>query len=72
ACVDGPFQQRRKKLRNTLPPAAAAAGVPHEDAALALDAEGLADERPEQVPPEAFARIVARLAASGAPRPAEA
>ncbi len=63
AVVDGAFQQRRKQMRNTIPPAVAGLGVPKEKAMAALDAMGLASERPEQVAPERFAELVGRLAA---------
>jgi 16S rRNA (adenine1518-N6/adenine1519-N6)-dimethyltransferase len=62
AAVDGSFQQRRKQMRNTVPPAVAGLGVPREAALAALGAEGLAAERPERVAPERFAALVARLA----------
>lgn len=63
AVVDGSFQQRRKQLKNTVPPAVAALGVDAEAAEVALEAEGLTTERPEQVAPERFAALVARLGA---------
>lgn len=63
AVVDGSFQQRRKQMRNTVPPAVAGLGVPRDGALAALEADGLASERPEQVAPERFARLVAALAA---------
>lgn len=62
AAVDGSFQQRRKQMRNTVPAAVAGLGVPREAALAALDALGLASERPEQVAPATFAALVARLA----------
>jgi 16S rRNA (adenine1518-N6/adenine1519-N6)-dimethyltransferase len=62
AVVDGGFQQRRKQLRNTVPPAVAALGVPRDAALAALDAMGLTQERPEQVAPATFAALAARLA----------
>lgn len=62
AVVDGAFQQRRKQLKNTVPGAVAALGVPKEAAVAAVADEGLATERPEQVAPAAFAALVARLA----------
>lgn len=62
AVVDGSFQQRRKQLKNTVPPAVAGLGVPPEAALDALEAEGLATERPEQVAPASFAALAARLA----------
>jgi 16S rRNA (adenine1518-N6/adenine1519-N6)-dimethyltransferase len=60
AVVDGAFQQRRKQLRNTVPPAVAGLGVPRDAAEAALG--DLATLRPEQVAPAAFADLVARLA----------
>lgn len=62
AVVDGSFQQRRKQMRNTVPAAVAGLGVPAAKAVAALDAMGLASERPEQVAPERFAELVGRLA----------
>ncbi|MEA3190757.1 MAG: rRNA (adenine1518-N6/adenine1519-N6)-dimethyltransferase [Thermoplasmata archaeon] len=62
AVVDGSFQQRRKQLRNTVPPAVAALGVSKEKALAALEAMGLSSERPEQVAPARFAELVGRLA----------
>lgn len=62
AVVDGSFQQRRKQMRNTVPPAVHGLGVARDPALAALDAMGLASERPEQVAPERFAQLVARLA----------
>jgi 16S rRNA (adenine1518-N6/adenine1519-N6)-dimethyltransferase len=61
AAVDGPFQQRRKKLRNTMPRAVAGLGVPESAAAAALEAEGATDRRPEEIAPESFARMVASM-----------
>jgi 16S rRNA (adenine1518-N6/adenine1519-N6)-dimethyltransferase len=63
AVVDGSFQQRRKQMRNTVPPAVAGLGVAKETALAALDGMGLLSERPEQVAPERFAELVGRLAA---------
>jgi 16S rRNA (adenine1518-N6/adenine1519-N6)-dimethyltransferase len=62
AVVDGSFQQRRKQMHNTVPPAVAGLGVTREDARAALDAMGLSSERPEQVPPATFALLVDHLA----------
>jgi 16S rRNA (adenine1518-N6/adenine1519-N6)-dimethyltransferase len=62
AVVDGSFQQRRKQMRNTVPPAVAGLGVAKEAALAALDALALASERPEQVAPAAFADLANRLA----------
>ncbi len=62
AVVDGSFQQRRKQMRNTVPPAVAGLGVPKEKAVAALERLGLASERPEQVSPARFAELVAALA----------
>lgn len=62
AVVDGSFQQRRKQMRNTVPPAAAALGVAKADVVAALEAMGLASERPEQVAPATFAALVDHLA----------
>jgi 16S rRNA (adenine1518-N6/adenine1519-N6)-dimethyltransferase len=62
AVVDGSFQQRRKQMRNTVPPAVAGLGVAKPDALAALEALGLASERPEQVAPATFAALVGRLA----------
>jgi 16S rRNA (adenine1518-N6/adenine1519-N6)-dimethyltransferase len=62
AVVDGSFQQRRKQMRNTVPAAVAGLGVAREAALAALDALGLASERPEQVPPATFAALANRLA----------
>ncbi|MGB0651620.1 MAG: 16S rRNA (adenine(1518)-N(6)/adenine(1519)-N(6))-dimethyltransferase RsmA [Thermoplasmatota archaeon] len=64
AVVDGPFQQRRKQLRNTVPPAVAGLGVAKEDALAALEEEGLSSARPEAVPPARFAALANVLAAS--------
>jgi 16S rRNA (adenine1518-N6/adenine1519-N6)-dimethyltransferase len=55
AVVDGTFQQRRKKLRNTLPGAVAALGVPREKALAA--AAPWADRRPEELSPAEFAAL---------------
>lgn len=63
AIVDGSFGQRRKQLKNTVPPAVAGFGVDNDTALEALDAEGLTMERPEQVAPGRFAALVARMAA---------
>ncbi len=60
--VDASFQQRRKKLRNTLPPALARHGVEHEATLSVLDRFGWGDKRPEEMDPSAFAAIVAQLA----------
>ncbi len=62
AVVDGSFQQRRKQMRNTVPPAVAGLGLPKEAALAALDALALSSERPEQVPPATFAALADRLA----------
>jgi 16S rRNA (adenine1518-N6/adenine1519-N6)-dimethyltransferase len=62
AVVDGSFQQRRKQMRNTVPPAVAGLGVARDAALAALDGLALASERPEQVAPRVFAELVARLA----------
>lgn len=62
AVVDGPFQQRRKQLHNTVPHAVASFGISKEATLRALDSLGLATERPEQVAPATFARLVALLA----------
>ncbi|MEK6985401.1 MAG: 16S rRNA (adenine(1518)-N(6)/adenine(1519)-N(6))-dimethyltransferase RsmA [Candidatus Thermoplasmatota archaeon] len=62
AVVDGSFQQRRKQMRNTVPPAVASLGVPLAKALAALEALGLAAERPEQVAPATFAKLVESLA----------
>lgn len=62
AVVDGAFQQRRKQMRNTVPYAAAGLGVDKDDAVAVLDDLGLTTERPEQVAPATFARLVAALA----------
>ena len=62
AVVDGPFQQRRKQLHNTIPRAVAGLGVSKEKALSTLDVLGLAAERPEQVAPATFAKLVALLA----------
>ena len=64
AVVDGSFQQRRKQMRNTVPPAAAGHGVQRDDALVILESMGLASERPEQVAPARFAELVAALAAT--------
>ncbi len=70
AAVDGSFNQRRKQMRNTVPPAVAGYGVDTATALAVLDDMGLASERPEQVAPAVFARLVANLDAkkSVAPR----
>lgn len=62
AVVDGSFQQRRKQLRNTIPPAVAGLGIPKEQAVAVLEAMQLATERPEQVSPATFAALCNRLA----------
>ncbi|HUR26457.1 MAG TPA: 16S rRNA (adenine(1518)-N(6)/adenine(1519)-N(6))-dimethyltransferase RsmA, partial [Candidatus Thermoplasmatota archaeon] len=62
AVVDGSFQQRRKQMRNTTPSAVAALGIPREVTLAALEAMGLASERPEQVAPATFADLALRLA----------
>jgi 16S rRNA (adenine1518-N6/adenine1519-N6)-dimethyltransferase len=62
AVVDGSFQQRRKQMRNTVPAAVAGLGVPRDAALAALEALGLASERPEQVTPATFAALAGRLA----------
>lgn len=61
--VDAPFQQRRKQLRNTLPPAVAALGIPREKSTKVLEGMGLLSERPEQVAPATFAELARRLRA---------
>jgi 16S rRNA (adenine1518-N6/adenine1519-N6)-dimethyltransferase len=61
AVVDGSFQQRRKQLKNTVPPVVAGFGVSSETAIAALEAEELTMERPEQVSPERFAALVERM-----------
>lgn len=63
AVVDGPFQQRRKQLHNTVPHAVAGFGIPKQAAVEALATLGLGTERPEQVAPATFAKLVALLAA---------
>jgi 16S rRNA (adenine1518-N6/adenine1519-N6)-dimethyltransferase len=65
AVVDGSFQQRRKQLRNTVPPAVAGLGVPRETALAALAAMGLSSERPEPVAPAVFAELSRRLRSEG-------
>ncbi len=65
AIVDGAFQQRRKKMRNTVPPAVAGR-VPKETCLAALDGLGLSDLRPEDVPAQDYARLVERLVGSPA------
>lgn len=62
AVVDGSFQQRRKQMRNTIPPAVAGLGVARDAALAALEAMDLASERPEQVAPATFAQLANRLA----------
>jgi ribosomal RNA small subunit methyltransferase A len=62
AVVDGSFQQRRKQMRNTVPPAVAGHTKARDAALAALDGLALASERPEQVAPRVFAELVARLA----------
>lgn len=62
AVVDGSFQQRRKQLRNTVPPAVHGLGIPRDAALAALEAMALTAERPEQVAPARFAEFVGRLA----------
>ena len=62
AVVDGSFQQRRKQMRNTVPPAVHGLGVPRDAVLPLLDAMGLASERPEQVAPARFADLANRLA----------
>ncbi len=56
------FQQRRKKLRNTLPGAVAKVGVTSEAAQAALAALGFSDRRPEELSPADFAALSERLA----------
>lgn len=63
AVIDGTFQARRKQLRNTVPKATAGFGIDKEAALAALDADDLQSERPEQVAPERFAALIARLVA---------
>lgn len=62
AVVDGSFQQRRKQLRNTIPPAVAGLGLPKERSLQILQALQLTTERPEQVTPATFAELSNRLA----------
>lgn len=62
AVVDGSFQQRRKQLRNTIPPAVAGLGIARERALQVLDEMQLTTERPEQVAPATFAALSNRLA----------
>lgn len=64
AVVDGSFQQRRKQMRNTVPPAVARLGIDKDDAVAVLTDLGLETERPEQVAPARFADLVAALAAT--------
>ncbi len=64
AVVDGSFQQRRKQLRNTVPSVVAGWGVPREAALGVLEDLGLVALRPQDVPPETFAALVAGLAAA--------
>ncbi|MEK6974767.1 MAG: 16S rRNA (adenine(1518)-N(6)/adenine(1519)-N(6))-dimethyltransferase RsmA [Candidatus Thermoplasmatota archaeon] len=64
AVVDGSFQQRRKQMRNTVPPVVARLGVDKDDAVAALTDLDLLTERPEQVAPARFAELVAALAAT--------
>jgi 16S rRNA (adenine1518-N6/adenine1519-N6)-dimethyltransferase len=64
AVVDGSFQQRRKQMRNTVPPAVAGLGVDKDDAVAVLTDLGLVTERPEQVAAVRFAELVAALAAT--------
>ncbi len=59
--VDGTFQNRRKQLRNTLPPLVAGFGVDGAAAIAELEALGFETLRPEALAPEAFAALVARL-----------
>ncbi len=61
AVVDGTFQNRRKQLRNTLPPMVAGFGVDGAAAIAELEALGFETLRPEALAPEAFAALVARL-----------
>jgi 16S rRNA (adenine1518-N6/adenine1519-N6)-dimethyltransferase len=63
AVVDGSFQQRRKQMRNTVPPAVHGLGIPREPVLAALESMGLSSERPEQVAPATFAELTRRLAA---------
>lgn len=62
AVVDGAFQGRRKKMRNTVPGAVAARGISKDAALAALECLGLAEVRPEEVSPASFAKLVAQLA----------
>lgn len=64
AVVDGSFQQRRKQLRNTIPPAVAGMGIPPEKSLAVLAEMGIASERPEQIAPAIFADLVRRLEAN--------
>jgi 16S rRNA A1518/A1519 N6-dimethyltransferase RsmA/KsgA/DIM1 with predicted DNA glycosylase/AP lyase activity len=64
--VDAPFQQRRKQLRNTLPPAVGALGIPRETSLKVLQEMGLLSERPEQVAPATFAELARRLRGAAA------
>lgn len=61
AVVDGTFQNRRKQLRNTLPPVVRGFGVSDGDALAVLESLDFASLRPEALSPEAFAALVARL-----------
>ncbi len=61
AVVDVPFQQRRKQLRNTLPPAVAGLGISKEHTLAALEEAGLTQARPEEVAPAEFAALANRL-----------
>lgn len=63
AVVDVPFQQRRKQLRNTLPPAVASFGIPKEVTLEVLEAMDLLSTRPEQVSPEQFGALTNALGA---------
>lgn len=61
AVVDGVFQQRRKKLRNTVPGAVAGLGIAKENALAAV--ERWKDVRPEELAPDDFAKLCAALVA---------
>lgn len=58
--VDGAFQQRRKKMRNTVP---GVADRPKDAVLATLDDLGLAELRPEDVAPERFAQLANALVA---------
>lgn len=62
AIVDGAFQQRRKKMRNTVP-AAVAGRASNDKVIAALEKLGLDQLRPEDVAPERYAALVNALVA---------